>query len=163
MKTDFFHSCGHCWVFQICWHIECSTFTASSFRIWNSSTGSGLRIPSPCNTYKLNKSNKVKAVLGPVWFLAPAQCQSWSLPSHFFWLEAASPNQNFGIQYQVSLMLCLLYCWVIKTRILPWLLSLSSHRRKLNITICSSVWTGDLLSSCHSFFQSLELGSWITA
>ena len=26
-----------------CWHIECSTFTASSFRIWNSSTG----IPSP--------------------------------------------------------------------------------------------------------------------
>ena len=26
-------------VFQICWHIECSTFTASSFRIWNSSTG----------------------------------------------------------------------------------------------------------------------------
>ena len=43
MKTDFFQSCGHCWVFQICCHIECSTFTASSFRIWNSSTG----IPSP--------------------------------------------------------------------------------------------------------------------
>ena len=38
-----FPSCGHCWVFQICWHIECSTFTASSFRIWKSST----RIPSP--------------------------------------------------------------------------------------------------------------------
>ena len=33
----------HCWVFPVCWHIECSTFTASSFRIWNSSTG----IPSP--------------------------------------------------------------------------------------------------------------------
>ena len=30
---------GHCWFFQICLHIECSTFTASSFRIWNSSTG----------------------------------------------------------------------------------------------------------------------------
>ena len=26
-KTDLFQSCGHCWVFQICWHIECSTFT----------------------------------------------------------------------------------------------------------------------------------------
>jgi len=38
MKTDLFQSCGHCWVFQICWHIECSTFTASSFRVWNSST-----------------------------------------------------------------------------------------------------------------------------
>ena len=43
MKTDLFQSCGHCCVFQICWHIECSTFTASSFRIWNSSAG----IPSP--------------------------------------------------------------------------------------------------------------------
>ena len=39
MKTDLFQFCGHCWVFQMCWHIECSTFTASSFRIWNSSTG----------------------------------------------------------------------------------------------------------------------------
>ena len=43
MKTDLFQSCGHCWVFQICWHIECSTFTASSFRIWNNSIG----IPPP--------------------------------------------------------------------------------------------------------------------
>ena len=43
MKTDLFQSCGHCWVFQIRWHTECSTFTASSFRIWKSSTG----IPSP--------------------------------------------------------------------------------------------------------------------
>jgi len=43
MKTDLFQPYGHCWLFQICWHIECGTFTASSFRIWNSSTG----IPSP--------------------------------------------------------------------------------------------------------------------
>ena len=39
MKIDLFQCCGHCWVFQIGWHIECNTFTASSFRIWNSSTG----------------------------------------------------------------------------------------------------------------------------
>ena len=39
MTTHLFQSCGHCWVFQICWHIECSTITASSFRIWNSSAG----------------------------------------------------------------------------------------------------------------------------
>ena len=42
-KTDLFQSCGHCRVFPICWHIECSIFTASSFRTWNSSAG----IPSP--------------------------------------------------------------------------------------------------------------------
>ena len=43
MKADLFQSCGHCWIFQICWHIEYNTLTASSFRIWNSSAG----IPSP--------------------------------------------------------------------------------------------------------------------
>ena len=43
MKTDPFQSCCQCWVFQICWHIECSTFTASFLMIWNSSAG----IPSP--------------------------------------------------------------------------------------------------------------------
>ena len=37
MKIDLFQSCGHYWVFQICWHVECNTLTASSFRIWNSS------------------------------------------------------------------------------------------------------------------------------
>ena len=29
MKTDLFQSCGHCWLFQICWHIQCRTFIAS--------------------------------------------------------------------------------------------------------------------------------------
>ena len=43
MKTDLFQSCVHGWVFQICLHFECSTSTASSFRIWNSSTG----VPAP--------------------------------------------------------------------------------------------------------------------
>ena len=39
MKTDIFQSCGHLWVFQICWHIECSTFTVSYFRVCTSSAG----------------------------------------------------------------------------------------------------------------------------
>ena len=38
MKINIFQSCSPCWVFQICWHTECSTLTASSFRIWNSSS-----------------------------------------------------------------------------------------------------------------------------
>ena len=42
-KPGLFQPCGHCWVFHNCWHIECSTFTASSFRMGNSSTA----IPSP--------------------------------------------------------------------------------------------------------------------
>ena len=43
VNTDLFWSCGHCWVFQICWNIVCSTLTASCFRIWNGS----IEIPSP--------------------------------------------------------------------------------------------------------------------
>ena len=42
-ENNLFQSCGHCWVFHICWYIECSTFTVSPFRIWNSSNV----IPSP--------------------------------------------------------------------------------------------------------------------
>ena len=43
MKTYLFQSCDHWWVFQIWWHVECSTFTQSSFRVLHSSSG----IPSP--------------------------------------------------------------------------------------------------------------------
>ena len=39
MKTDLFQSRSHFWVFQICWHIERSILTASSFRIWSSLAG----------------------------------------------------------------------------------------------------------------------------
>ena len=35
MKTDLFQSCGHCWVFHICWHTEYSTLATLS----SSSTG----------------------------------------------------------------------------------------------------------------------------
>ena len=72
MKTDLFQSCGHCWVFQICWHIECTTFTASSFRIWNGSTG----IPSPPLALFIVMLSKVHLTLhsrmsGSRWVITP--------------------------------------------------------------------------------------------
>ena len=36
MTTHFLQSCGHCWSFQICWHIECITLITWSFRISSS-------------------------------------------------------------------------------------------------------------------------------
>ena len=46
MKTDLFLSCGHCWVFQICWHIECSTWQHRLLGLqqcsWNSITSPSL-------------------------------------------------------------------------------------------------------------------------
>ena len=41
-KNTFFQSCGHCWVFQICWHIGCS-YLSIIFKVLSSSAG----IPSP--------------------------------------------------------------------------------------------------------------------
>ena len=70
MKTDLFQSCGHCWVFQICWHIECSTFTASSFRVWNSSAG----IPLASFVVMLSKAHLSShpKMSGSRWVITPS-------------------------------------------------------------------------------------------
>ena len=56
------------------WHIECSGFTASSFRIWNSSTG----IPSPPLALFLVVLSKAhltshSRMSGPRWVIAPSR------------------------------------------------------------------------------------------
>ena len=70
MKTDLFQSRGHCWVFQICWYIECSTFTVSSFRIWNSST----RIPLALFIVMLPKPHltSYSRMSGSTWVITPS-------------------------------------------------------------------------------------------
>ena len=87
MKTDLFQSCGHCWVFHICWHIECSTFTASSFRIWNSST----RIPLPPLALFIVMLPKAHLTLhsrmsGSRWVITP----SWLSGSWRYFLYSSS-------------------------------------------------------------------------
>ena len=65
----------NCWVIQICWHIECSTFTASSFRTWNSSAG----IPScPLALFavmlpkaQLTSDSRMS---GSKWVITPSWC-----------------------------------------------------------------------------------------
>ena len=84
MRIDCFQSCGHCWVFQICWHIKCSTFTASSLRVWNSSTG----IPSPALallTTVLPKAHltSLSRMSGSGWLTTPSQL-SGSLRSFLY-------------------------------------------------------------------------------
>ena len=63
----------NCWVFPICKHIEYSTFTASSFRIRNSSTG----IPSPPLPWFLVMLSKAHLTLhsrisGSRWVITPS-------------------------------------------------------------------------------------------
>ena len=87
MKTDLFQSYGHCWVFQICWHIECSTFTTSS-RIWNSSTG----IPSPPLALFIEMFPKAhltshSRISGSRWVITP----SWLSGSWRFFCIGSEP------------------------------------------------------------------------
>ena len=84
MRTDLFQSCSPCWVFHVCWHIECSTFTASSFRIWNSSTG----IPSPplaLFVVMLSKAHLTShsRMSGSRWVITPLWL-SWSWRSFLY-------------------------------------------------------------------------------
>ena len=100
MKTDLSQSCGHSWVFQICWHIECSTFTASSFRIWNSSTG----IPSPSLALFIvmlpkahltlhSKMSHSRWVITPLWLYESSRSFLYSssvYSCHLFLISSAS-------------------------------------------------------------------------
>ena len=100
MKADLFQSCGHCWVFYICWHIECSTFTASSFRIWNSSTGI-LSPPLPLFVVMLPKAHLAlhsrmsgfRWVITPLWLSGSWRSFLYSssvYSSHLFLISSAS-------------------------------------------------------------------------
>ena len=53
MKTDIFQPCGHCCVFQICWHIEFSTLIASTF---SPSTGDPQRLASRYGSFSCGVS-----------------------------------------------------------------------------------------------------------
>ena len=104
MKTDLFQSCGHCWVFQICWHIECSTFTGLSFSTWNSSTGIPLP-PLPLFVVMLSKAHLTshsrmsgsRWVITPLWSSGSWKCffHSSSLYSCHFFLISSVRSRPF--------------------------------------------------------------------
>ena len=96
MKTEFFQSCGHYWVFQICWHIECSTFTVSSFRILNGSTG----IPShPLTLFIVNlpKAHLTShsRMSGSRWVITP----SWLSEDLFLWRSFLYSSSVYSCHY----------------------------------------------------------------
>ena len=114
-KLTLFLSCGHRWVFQICWHIECSTLTATSFRILNSSAG----IPSP--PLALFKVMLFKAHLtshsrmsgsGWVttsWWLSVSLrlfcffVQFFYVSCHIFWISSASVRVLWFLSFSVPI------------------------------------------------------------
>jgi len=107
MKTAFFLSCGHCWIFQICWHLECSTFTASSFKTWNSSAG----IPSPplaLFVVMLPKDHLTShsRMSGSRWVITPS------------WLSGSCRSFLYSYSvYSCHLFLILLFCYCARAHL----------------------------------------------
>ena len=89
MKTDIFQSCGHCWVFQIYCHIECSTFRASSFWFLNGTPG--IPLPPLASKTHLTLPSKMS---GSRWVITPS------------WLSGITTNCGKflkGWKYQTTL------------------------------------------------------------
>ena len=113
MKTDLFQSCSHCWVFQICWHIECSTFPASSFRIWSSSTG----IPSPplallivmlpkAHLTSHSRMSGSRWVISPLWLSGSWRSFLYSssmYSCHPFWISSTSVRSISFLSFSVPI------------------------------------------------------------
>ena len=111
-----FQSCGHCWVFQICWHFECSTLTATSFRIWNRSAGIP-SIPLALFIAMLPKAHLTShsRISGSSWVITPLWLSgSWKSlcivllllgPYHFCPLSSPSLHEMFPpVQFSCSVM-----------------------------------------------------------
>ena len=110
LKWTLILSCGHCWVFQICWHIECSSLSASSFTISISSAG----IPSPSLVLFWVMLPKTHLTLYLTHFCAPHG--AWKCPaltewpfkmpqiklSHFLLKVMMTQDQENKLKYHLS-------------------------------------------------------------
>ena len=133
--------------FPICWCIECSTFTASSFRIWNSSTG----IPSPPLALFIVMLPKAHLTLpsrmsGSRWVITPSWlsgswrsflCSSSVYSYHLFLISFASVRSIPFLSFIVPI-----FAWKVP------LVSLISLKRSLVFPI--------QLFSCISLHWSLR-------
>ena len=102
---------GHWWIFQVYWHIDCSTLKASSFRILSGSAG----IPSPSLTLLIEILPKThltscSRIFGSRWVATPLRL-SRSLRSFFvkFFCVFLSPLLNIFCFCQVQ-TLSIFYC-----------------------------------------------------
>ena len=151
MKTDLFQSCGHCWVFQICWQIKFNTLTASSFKTWNSSTGI-LSPPLALFTVTLPKAlltshfrmSGFKWVITPLWLWSPHMshedlflCTSSVYSCQLFLISSASVRSTPLLSFIMPI-----FAWNVP------LVSLIFLKRSLVFSI--------LLFSCISLHWSLQ-------
>ena len=147
-------SCGHCCVFQICCHIECSTFTASSFRIWNSSTG----IPSPSLTLFIVMLPKAhltsqSSMSGSQWVITPSWLSgSWRsflysssvYSCHLFLISFTSlrsvPCLSFIVPFLHEMFPLVSLIFLKRSLVFPILLLSSISLHKAFLSLLASLW-----------------------
>ena len=91
----------HYWVFQICCHIECSIFTASPFRIWNSSTGI-ISLPLALFVVMFPKAHLTShsRLSGSRWLIIPSWLSgSW----RSFWYSSSVYSYHLFLIFSASL------------------------------------------------------------
>ena len=164
MKTHLFQSCDHCWVFQICWHIECSTFTASSFRIWNSSTG----IPSPAlplfivmlpkaHLTSHSRMSGSRWVITPSWLSGSWRSFSYSssvYSCHLFLLSSASVRSILFLSFIEPI-----FAWNVPL-VSHFLEEISSLSHSIVFLYFFALITeeGFLISPCYSLELCIQMG-----
>ena len=154
MKTDLFQSCGHCWVFQICCHTEYSTFTASSFRIWNSST----EIASPplallAHLTSHSRMSGSRCVITPSWLsvLWRSFLHSYSLYScYLFLISSASvrsiPFMSFIVPifaWNFPLVFLIFLRSLVFPRVLFFSISLHLSLRNALLSLLAILWNSE--------------------
>ena len=163
VKTELLQSCGHCWVFRICWHIECSTLTASSFRIWNSSTGMP-SLPLALFLVMLSKAHLTShsRMSGSRWVITPLSlsglwrsflCSSSVYYCHLFLISSAS----------VSSIPFLSFIEPIFARNVPLVSLIFLRSLVFPILLFSSIFAlvteeGFLISPCYSLELCIQMG-----
>ena len=103
------------WVFRGCWHTECSTLTASSFRIWNSSAGilspllPLLVVMLPKTHVTLHsRTSGSRRMITPLWLSEPLRsflCSSSLYSCHFVLISSAS-----GKHCKIKIQKCTNFC-----------------------------------------------------
>ena len=165
MKTGLFQSCDHWWVFQICWHIECNTFIASSFRTWNSSTW----IPSPplalfmvmlpkAHLTSHSRMSVSRWVITPSWlsgswrsFLYSSSVYSY----HLFLISSASVRSIPFVSFIVPI-----FAWNIPLVSLNFLEEISSRSHSVVFLYFFALITEEsfLISPCYSLELCIQMG-----
>ena len=170
MKTDLLQFWGHCWVFQMCWHIERSIFAASSFRIWNSWTG----IPSPplalfivmlpkVHLTSHSRMSSSRWVITPSWLSESWRSSVYSC--HLFLISYSSVRSIQFLSFIVSI-----FAWNVplvsiiflkRSQVFPILLfsSIDLHwsMRKVSLSLFATLWNSAFKWVCLPFFLCFSL------